>query len=164
MWRRRVYKAMYSCSALVFCCVVVRAPGGNTINIEGEFLSSPTIRCSIPCRGLPPSAARHVSIQMSSLLAELQSMHCQHVANALKNAPRFRMVCPRTSITCVTRRRQNKPSNTQEPKQQATQHRTTTRSSANLTKPKQTPTQCTLLKDTIILHTAQPQAASSQRT
>ena len=46
---------------------------------------------------------------------------------------------------CVTRRRQSKPSNTQESKQRTTnwQQRTTARSSANLMKPNRTPTQYT---------------------
>ena len=38
-------------------------------------------------------------------------------------------------VSCVTRRRQNKPSNTQECKQRPTQNRTTARSSANLPTP-----------------------------
>ena len=38
---------------------------------------------------------------------------------------------------CGTRRKQSKPSNTQEPKQRSTQQRTTARSSADLTKPNQ---------------------------
>ena len=37
------------------------------------------------------------------------------------------------SDACVVRRRQSKPSNTHDPTQRATQHRTTARSSANLT-------------------------------
>ena len=64
----------------------------------------------------------------------------------------------------VTRRRQNKPSNTQEPKQRATQQRTTARSSANLTKLNQTPTQSTLVKDTITLFIPKSQGAESLRT
>ena len=58
----------------------------------------------------------------------------------------------------VTRTRQNKPSNTQEPKQRAAQQRTAARSSANLTKPNKTPTRYTLVRDTTILHIAKPQA------
>ena len=65
-----------------------------------------------------------------------------------------------TTRGCVTRRRQNKPSNTQEPKQRLTQQRTSARSSANLTKPNQTPSRYTLVKDTTILHAATPQAAA----
>ena len=85
----------------------------------------------------------------------------------------------------VTWRRQNKPSNTQEtkkkknetsditpnpsghwPQRPCAQGRTTTSNPGHLqeTKPNQTPTRCTLVKDTIILHIAKPQAASSQRT
>ena len=41
----------------------------------------------------------------------------------------------RSLCMCRTRRRQNKPSNTQEPEQQSTQQRATERSCANLTKP-----------------------------
>ena len=45
-----------------------------------------------------------------------------------------------------------------------TMHVTTTRSSADLAKPKPTLTRYTLAKDTIILQIGRPQAASSQRT
>ena len=65
---------------------------------------------------------------------------------------------------CVTRRKQSKPSNNQEQKQQSTQHRSTARSSADLTKLNQTPTLYTLAKDKIVLQITTPQAASSQRT
>ena len=64
----------------------------------------------------------------------------------------------------VTRRKQSKPSNTQEPKQRSTQQRTTARSSANPTKLNHTATRYTIVKDTLILHIAKPQAASSKST
>ena len=70
----------------------------------------------------------------------------------------------RRRFQAVTRRRQNNPSNTQESKQRLTQQGTTARSSANLTKPNQTPTRYTLVKDTTILHIATAQAASSKST
>ena len=56
----------------------------------------------------------------------------------------------------VTRGRQNQPSNIREPAQRSTQHKTAARSSADLTKPYQTPSRETHAKDTIILHTAEP--------
>ena len=66
--------------------------------------------------------------------------------------------------TGVPRRNESKASNTQDPTQQSTQHRTTARSSADLTKPHQAPTRYTRAKDTTLLQIATPQSASSQRT
>ena len=57
-----------------------------------------------------------------------------------------------------------KPRNTQEPIQRSTQQAKIAGSSANLTKADQYPTRYTIVKDTIILHIAIPQAASSQHT
>ena len=54
----------------------------------------------------------------------------------------------------VTRRRQNTPSNTQEPKQRSTQQKTTARSGTNLSKPSHTPTRYTRVKHSISLHIA----------
>ena len=59
---------------------------------------------------------------------------------------------PRTA--CITRRRQNKPTNTKEPKQRSTQQRTTARHSADLKKPNQIPSQQTHLENRILLRTA----------
>ena len=62
---------------------------------------------------------------------------------------------------CVTRRKQHRPGIASNDN---TMHATTARSSADLTKPNQTPTRHNLAKDTIILHIATPQAASTTRT
>ena len=69
-------------------------------------------------------------------------------------------------VWCVTRTRQpeSKLSNTQESKVHSPQERTTSRSSANLTKPSPTAMRYALVKDTIILHRPTPQAASSKST
>ena len=61
----------------------------------------------------------------------------------------------------VTRRKQHRPGIASNDN---TMHVTIARSSADHTKPSQTPTRYTLAKDTIILQVATPQASSSQRT
>ena len=65
----------------------------------------------------------------------------------------------------VTWRRQNKPTSTQEPKQLSThgQQRTIARSSANLMKPNRTPSQKTLVQDTMILYINQNLQGESTR-
>ena len=68
--------------------------------------------------------------------------------------------CMQRSRKCVTRRKQERPGNASNDN---TAHMPTARSSADLTKPNHTPTRHTLTKDKIILQTATPQAASSQR-
>ena len=62
--------------------------------------------------------------------------------------------CSLFNRMCVARRKQSKPGNTQESKQQSTQQKTSGRSSAGLTKPNQTTTRYTRAKDTItcVLH------------
>ena len=65
------------------------------------------------------------------------------------------------SAVCVIRRKQQRPGIAPNDN---TMHVTTARSRADLMKRNQTPTRHTLAEDTIILQTASPQAASSQRT
>ena len=75
-----------------------------------------------------------------------------------------------SGASSVTRRRQSKPSNTQETKQRSTQQSTQQNNDqpqealAVQTQRNQTPTQYTLVRDTMILHTPTPQAASSKST